>query len=451
MYKKLLLLLVSISFTGVFAQHTIHGKMTPAQRYSWTILYRLDGVNQKYITDAIIKDGEFTLKVPAGSPPGIYRVLYDNTKNMYIDVLYNNEDVALEFHPEHPAEVVKFTKSDDNKLYQDYLNSSSLMHNSLDSLQIAFFQVKKEDKKKIKILHEVYEEKLIKANAIQRAYEAKSMGKLASPFIKAGNRFHSKEMIADTKAYMYKLKAHYFDFIDFNDSDLIKSSLLIDSVMEFVLFLNTSNDPKMLLDLRKNAIASAVAKISNLNLKKDVLESLIFTFSKKENIKLVNHILKEYYNKLPATVQDSKFKTKINEMLRTSVGQQAPDIVWKDNNLYNLKGHDYYLVVFWSTTCPHCLKELPKLKKYLASKADVKLKVIAIGLETNESKWDWTDEIEYYKDFIHVMGENKFKNKYVRDYSVDSTPNFFLLDADKKIINKPYEVINLQEYFDSGK
>jgi len=88
---------------------------------------------------------------------------------------------------------------------------------------------------------------------------------------------------------------------------------------------------------------------------------------------------------------------------------------------------------------------MPRLQKYLEDKPEVQ--VIAIGLETEESRIGWTDEKYYYEDFIHILGENKYENKYVKDYGVNSTPNFFLLDANKTIIAKPYDVKELKEIY----
>ena len=449
MLKKILTTLLLISVMNSFSQDVITGKMNPAGNYSWMILYKLNGVSQSYVQNTTVKDGKFSITIPKGSEPGMYRLSYDNINNRFIDVIYNKENIDLEFHPEHPIELVKFTKSKENMLFQDYIREIADVNNSLDSLQVVYFNEKGKSKK----TENLYSKKLKLSNSIQDTYEKKSTDKLSNHFIKANKRYFTTKLIKDKNAYLKSLKAHFFDYVDFNNQTLSKSSLLIDRILKYVFLLNTSNDPKMLLKLREDAVNTVVSKIHNIDLKKDVIESLMYTFAQKENTVMVKSLIQNHFNKLPVALQDYKFKNAVLDMVKTTIGQMAPEITWEEKgetkNLYSLKGSEYYIVLFWSSTCSHCLKELPVLHKYLKDKPNVK--VVAIGLETNQSKYDWIDLKYDYDDFIHIMGENKYKNQYVRDYGVSSTPNFFLLNSDKKIIAKPYDVKKLKAFFNSKK
>jgi len=460
MLKKVFLLGLIISFTSLFSQHTIKGKLTPVGKNSWAILYKLNGVNQKYVDNAnfdnkkFTKEGEFTVTVPKGYPTGMYRLLYDNENNKFIDFIYNNEDVIVEFHPDYPSQLVKYDKSDENKIFQKYIAEVSVLQNRLDSLQVAYFQTK--DKKEEIKLSTVYSTDLVELSKTQKSFETNSKDKLANHFIKASNRYFSKNLIKDTNEYLKAIKSHYFDYVDFNSSVLLKSSLLIDRVMDYVFYLNTSEDSKTLVKLRKEGIEMALSKVSKPELKKDVVESLLYTFAQQENIEMVDYLLKDHFTKLPVALQDFEFKALIKDMLKTTIGNKAPNLVWQekgeDKSLYNLnlKEKKYYLVVFWSTTCSHCLKEMPILQKYLDDKKDIQ--VIAVALETKASKIGWVDEKYYYEDFIHVLAlssdnENTYQSSYVKDYGVNSTPNFFLLNSDKTIISKPYDVKELKEVY----
>lgn len=451
MFKKILLIVILIAFTSTFAQDTIHGKMIPAKKYSWIILYKLNGVNQKYVANSTVTNGEFTIEIPKGSTPGMYRVLYDNNNNKFIDVIYNNESIDFEFHPNYPAELVKFEKSDENKLYQEYIEKISSVQNNLDSIQVVYFKTK--DTKEEKKLTKIYTENLKNAITLQSSFEEKTNDKLASHYVKASKRYYSNTLIKDTNEYLEKIKAHFFDYVDFSNPNLAKSSLLIDRVMDYVMYLNTSDDIETLIKLRKDAIATVLSKIEAAKFKKDIIESLAYTFGQQENAIMVAYLFDNHYSKLPISLQDFEFKKVVMDMLKTTIGQQAPNIVWqekrKDKTLYKLKGHKYYLVVFWSSTCPHCLQELPRLQKLLEGRSDIK--TIAIGLETEESKLAWKEETFYYENFIHILGTNKYKNKYVDDYGVTSTPNFFLLNENKTIIEKPYDVKALKKIFEDIK
>ena len=459
MLKKVFLLGLIISFTNLFSQHTVKGKLTPVGKHSWVILYKLNGVNQKYVDYANLdnkkftKEGAFTVQIPKDSPAGMYRLLYDNKNNKFIDFIYNNEDVTLEFHPDYPAQLVKYAQSDENKLYQNYIEKIASLQNKLDSIQVVYFQTK--DKKQEATLSDLYSKNLTVLHNTQSTFEENSKGKLAYNFIKANKRFYADHLIKDTKEYLNTIKKHYFDNVDFNNKTLTKSSILIDRIMDYVFYLNTAKNTETLIKLRKEGVDTALSKIDNASFKKDAIESLLYTFAQKEDLKMVAYLFKNHFDKLPVGLQDFDFKKMIQDMLKTTIGNKAPNIVWKDlkgkeHNLYKLKGKKYYLVVFWSSTCPHCTKEMPILNDYIKDKTDVQ--VIAVGLETKASKIDWVDVKYDYDTFMHVLAlsssdESVFKSKYVEDYGVDGTPNFYLLDSDKNIIAKPYDVKELKEVY----
>lgn len=88
---------------------------------------------------------------------------------------------------------------------------------------------------------------------------------------------------------------------------------------------------------------------------------------------------------------------------------------------------------------------MPKLKTFVNSQEKGKFKVIAIGLE--DERASWADESSFYPDFIHVLGLEKWDNEIGNLYDVSSTPTFFVLNKDKRIIGKPYGVKELIEFY----
>jgi len=126
-------------------------------------------------------------------------------------------------------------------------------------------------------------------------------------------------------------------------------------------------------------------------------------------------------------------------------------INWQDfsgnHDLYSLKGYKYYLVLFWSSTCSHCLHEIPILYKYIKDKKAIK--VIAVGLESGPNPWN--KEMQKYPNFIHVFGANKWQNKFSKAYNIHATPTYIILDADKNIISKPYGEADVKKFFDNLK
>ena len=106
---------------------------------------------------------------------------------------------------------------------------------------------------------------------------------------------------------------------------------------------------------------------------------------------------------------------------------------------------EYYVVVFWSSTCSHCLHEIPILESFVKTREKGFVKVVAVGLEDDDKTWPNT--IKQFPDFIHVLGLGKWDNKIGDDYDVTATPTYFILDKAKRIIDKPDDVEALKSFF----
>lgn len=450
MLKKILLILVLISFTAN-AQHSLHGKMKPVKDYSYIILNQLSSVNKKYIANAVVTNGEFKIEIPKGSAPGVYRLEYDVNKNLFIDFFYNNEEIDFEFHPDYPSTLVTFSKSNENKLYQEYLDEISVVNNKLDSVQVKYFQTK--NLKENKVLTKIYTKELVNLKKIQEKFKKKSEGKLVKHYIKANKRHYKEELIKDTDEYLKNLKTHYYDNIDFSNEALTKSSFLIDKVMDYVLYLTNSKDPKTLITLHQKAITESLDKIKPLELKNDIMQSILYLFAQRQNKAVTDYIFKNHFNKLPVALQDLEFKKMIKDLFKTTIGEAAPNIKWdvygKPFSLASLKKSEYYVILFWGSTCTHCLKEVPKFNEFLTTHKNIK--ALAIGIEDEKSKVGWKEETFELAHMTHILGlsetSNKWDNIYVRDYGITGTPSYFVLDSNKKIIAKPYDFVALQEFF----
>jgi len=69
-------------------------------------------------------------------------------------------------------------------------------------------------------------------------------------------------------------------------------------------------------------------------------------------------------------------------------------------------------------------------------------KVVAIGLEDDANNWQ--KEIKNFQDFTHVLGLERWNNSIANAYNINATPSYILLDKDKKIIAKPFDLESLR-------
>ncbi|MFK5890157.1 MAG: TlpA disulfide reductase family protein [Flavobacteriaceae bacterium] len=444
MFRKYLFLLIFIGF-GLQAQHTVKGTLINPGNQSWVILYRVNGFQQNYVAQVSIKEGRFTFNLDAKAQPGVYRLLYKSNKTDFLDFIYNKEDIELSFNPKDPSNTINFSKSNENNMFKKYANNIAVPQSKVDSLQLLYFQPA--DVTKNAKIRRDYTKYLKEVNTVQQRYETLSKDMLTYHFIKASKRYNATLPFKDPSHYLASIKAHFFDAIDFNSLQLLNSTLINDRINDYIFYVNVSQNPQTQNNLFKKSINTVFAKINNSTLKKDLTYNLIKRFSNKDNKTITEFLLSNYFDKLPAKDQDLAYKNRVLNEMKTVVNAKAPNITWQDfsgnHSLYELTGAKYYLIVFWSSTCSHCLHEIPILYTYIKDKKDVK--VVAVGLESGPNPWN--TEMNKYPNFIHVFGKNKWQNKFSKAYNIHATPTYIILDADKNIIDKPYGVEDVKKYF----
>lgn len=440
--KKILAFIFLISAFAQ-AQHTITGTMSPTIKSDWVILYKIEGARQTFVKNTKIKIDSFTVEgkkqalgsfnftLPENTKVGAYRITYRLEGAGFVDFIYNKEDVNFGFHPEYPNQSVTFTTSKENIIYKTYLDQIARAQQNLDSIQVTALQNPNLD------LKSEYKTALNNVNSVQKEYLDASKGMYVQPFIKASLRNSPSEIISTPQEYMSNMIDTFFDRMDFNNKTLLNSSFLVDRIADYVFSINYSDDAATQQKLYKESVDYVFSKIETIPFKKDVIEFLIGEFEASMNLELIDYLFENHYNKLPIGIQSKKFKEGKLSLFAAEVGRIAPDFSWKENDktltLSKLDNAQNYLLIFWSTTCSHCLREIPEIHKFLNE--NKKVKVIAFSLEKED--FGWKEFKKSLPNWHHVLGLNKWQNKTARTYNIVSTPSYFVLNADKKIIAKP--------------
>lgn len=452
MIKKLLaLLILTSSFTH--AQYTVKGTMTPPLKSDWVILYKVEGAKQKFVKNTTIKIdsvtvenkkravGNFEFSFPENAESGAYRITYRMKAAGYLDFIFNKEDVKFSFNPDYPDQSVVFSSSKENNMYTNYLEAIAKGQQKLDSVQIQKLQNPAADVTK------AYKKAFENLNAIQKKYLKKSKNSYIAPFIKASFRANSSVAYSTIQMYMTNMSETFFNDIDFNNKTLLNSSFLVDRITDYVFYVNISNDYKTQQNLYKSSINTVLAKITDAPFKKDVIEFLIGQFEMSKNIQTIDFLFKNHYNKLPEGLQNKKFIAEKEALFAAEVGRIAPDFSWKEGKktlkLSTLNSAENYILVFWSTDCSHCLREIPDLHTFM--KDNKKTKVVAFSLEKEAFMWD-NYKLNLY-GWHNVLGLGKWENKTAKTYQIFGTPTYFILDKDKKIIAKPDTIEDLKKFF----
>lgn len=440
MIKKIFFLFAILP-SLLLAQNTIKGTFTPAEQFKFAFLYQVTAETSIFVDNANIKeDGSFVFTLKKSQAPGTYRIVYAQPQDQYnFDFIYNNEDIELAFDLEKG---LSFVTSEENKLWNSYNNSMSLIGQSINKFYNSGETKEKDFKKIIKIL-----------NSTQSEFEKAAEGKLVLNFITASQPYAPENLITPTK-FTENARKQYFNHINFGNPVLQNSNFLIEATLNYVF---NFVDKKDTINSYNNNVDKVVEAIgNNPKIKKILLEILWNQFAQEDIEPVANHIATKHLLAIAEAGNDKELTQQLKEFKNASIGNIGHDfeIVIFDKegdatvkNMHDLDEADNYLVIFWSTTCSHCLEEIPELQKKVKTLEKGQLKVIAIALD--DFKYRWNDMTYDYPEFYHVFGEGKWNNPIGNSYNVMSTPSYFVLDKDKIIIKKPSDLKAFESYFDT--
>jgi len=426
--KSILTLIILTLFISVRAQQTISGTFSPAKDYQWLIAYRLKSGSQVYVADTAIKNGEFTLKMPKDAQKGMYRIVYAvPQEEFYFDVIFNgDEDINLNFDIENG---VRFNNSKANEDFTSYFKKIETVERKL----IDYYKNQSNDKKQyLKIVGEL--------KNVQESYEKQSKESIVNHFIIANSPYIPKK-VETLEEYLIHKKDTYFDSIDLKEPVLQASSYLTDKIVNYVvtaLPLKQMSSTDTELELQKNieTVASHLKDV-NATYSTAAYYNLWLQLSSSTYHLASDYLYNKYLKPLATTTKQNQLIEDIETYNRLRIGAVAPEITWQEDGvskkLSTLEEKPNYLLVFWSSTCSHCLRELPKLHKQLKDNSNIT--VIAVGLENDD--YNWKVEAPKLSNFIHVIALKKWESTYAKTYAIQETPSYFILDKHKKIIEKP--------------
>ncbi|WP_299115113.1 thioredoxin-like domain-containing protein [uncultured Winogradskyella sp.] len=409
---------------------SVKGTFSPAEDFSYAFLYQATPEGANYVNRGQLdREGNFEIPLDSTVAPGIYKIVYaiPPEENNFDFIYDGKETVAFNFSYDKGVE---FTESEENKLWNSYLHSMDMVNQTISN----YYSKANTDEEGFNSIFKVVKD-------TQLAYEESANGRLVSAFIMA-NRPYIPTMYEDISTYSNNLKNNFLSHIDFSNYLLQSSSFLVDRVTSYVFDIVDSPSNTTY----KKHVDDVAHSISDFDLviKANLIEILWQRFVTLENHELANYITDKYLLQLAKKTENKVLAETINSYKNTSLGTKAPNFEISSGEdtttLHDLKGSEYYLLVFWSSGCGHCLNELPKVKALVAKKSNIK--VVAFGLEGEPTQW--TEAIKNYPDFIHNIGLGKWENPIVKTYGVAATPMYFLLSADKIIMAKPYAFEDLE-------
>ncbi|MFD0796198.1 TlpA family protein disulfide reductase [Maribacter chungangensis] len=436
----IVLFIFLFSLTGL-AQHSISGNFTPSTDFKWLILYQLTPGSQRYVTDTAIKEGYFKLELPENASVGMYRIVYAVPQDeFYIDVIYNGkEDIEFNFNLEEGIHVIA---SEENKTYYNYFSEI----NTVDKELSDFYAAKNNDKKE-------FSEIAKKISEVQARYEVKAGDLLVHQFV-SSNLPYIPETYENFDTYNTIRKKRYFDALDVTNALLQSSGFLEQKLSNYVFSALPSNgqnnEPIQDTILVNVDVVSKKLSDTPVPFRTEVFHDLWKTASENNLYAVSDTIFDAYLKDLATQNGDQALVDAIELSSRLRIGAVSPEISWEENGttktLLGLQGAEKYVLVFWSSTCSHCLKELPLL--HTALKTYDNVTVVAVGLEDDDTYWN--KEIMNLPNFKHAIALGKWESDHAKLFGIQQTPTYFILDTEKRFLAAPEDDKEVVEFLDKN-
>ena len=265
--------------------------------------------------------------------------------------------------------------------------------------------------------------------------------------------FKGKEDEVVLAQWNYTLK-HYFDNIDLGDPRLLRTPDLFHSVHQYVTELQVQRPDSLI-----RSIDFVLAKMQPApETYKNYLIHFLNFYAKSQIIGMdavYVHLALNYYAQGKASWMD---KNQLESIIQSAqdlnpllIGKTAPTLVLQDRNgashaLQDIQSK-FVLLVFWS---PHSTRSKNDLR-YLSSIQDelTRLGISCVFVcnqfdeEIDMSCWPHVDGAGL--DFgLHLADYDK-SSSFQKHFNIKTTPNCYLLDAEKKIVSKQFGATQLME------
>ena len=396
---------------------------------------------------------------------GLYLIYID--QDHYFDFLLgDDQELQISADRNHLPASVAFQGSEDNRVFLEYknylqtkraelqkeqsrLNASS---SSADTLAVV------ERQKEINSQMEAFMDGI--ATEHKELFVSDFVGATREP-IPPESLLTGERSFDDSVRYFY-YREHYFDFFNPFDVRLLHTPLYEGKIKNYI----SRAVPQHPHSLKVAVDYLLQGSRSNEELYRYMLITLFNHFAESKFIGMdgVYFHIAEYYYIPDAHWSSPDFLSTLEENLAknkpTLIGQPAPNLIMRevpeehfgmaaqdtaikkdphigqDFLIHDLKAK-FTILYFWEADCGHCQVSTPELHGVYSRLRDKDVTVISVHvINSVEGKEKWVDFVNEHQLFGWVNCWSPYSNEFRSLYNLQSYPQLFVLDQEKKIIAK---------------
>jgi len=483
MLKNTLLLALLASVTITHAQDKRRLQFTIDGTAHDTIYLANYYGNKLYYSDTTVANakGVAVFDRPSGYKAGVYAVVIPGPK--YFELIVNDPVVEMKSDTAALNEHVSVVRSEENKLFQTY---------------IRYLADKKVEAEAINKQMEAATDPIAKAGLKQRlkaldtliiTYQkdlvAKNPNTLVASIVKMSiapekTEVYKADGTLDSAASYYNYRAHFWDNTNLKDPRNLRMPVFQNKFDEYI----GKVIPQIPDTINKWADDLIQRMDDGGDLFKFAVNGITYKYETSDIMGMdavFVHMAQTYYcptdgSKSRVDWMSAEKMDKLCERARKEapliIGAQGKDIILPDTTEANWLSYykmpeKYVLIIFWDPHCGHCKKVLPTIHEDWKEKLKpLDVGVFAVAKATDSTLFhDWKQFIrENDLDWTnvgltwHVYNEAKTASwkfipkyttieslNYADTWDVYSTPRFFLMDKNRKIVGKQLDVDQMAE------
>ncbi len=406
---------------------------------------------KKYVQDTAkvnssgiaVFQGDSTLK------QGIYLIILPS--KTYFEILVSdNQKFEVKTELNNLLEKLSFTNSKENSIFADYQRFMVEQQKAMtiyqskyktvtaktDSVKIMQDKIKALDKK----VNDYWNSIIVNNPNALISLIVKTMKVVEIPEFKIPGNAKNADSLKWVMGYHYN-KVHFFDNIPLSDPRLLRTPILEGRLNAFF--------DRVLIPSPDSITPEAIKIIETSKANKEVFQYMLsYLVNKFQTSNIMGFdavfvtLAEKYYLSGQAWWADKKILEKIQERVTALkpnlVGNQCPNLSLPDmagvtRTISSLKAK-ITVVYFWDSSCSHCKKVTPALKKIYDKFKSKGFEVYAVYTQGNQP-----EVIEYISknnlNWINVW-DPALNSNFRNLFDIYSTPVIYVLDANKKIIAK---------------
>ena len=396
---------------------------------------------------------------------GLY-LIYIDPQHYFDFLLGDDQNIQINAQKDQLPGSVTFKGSEDNQVFLEYKNFLQAKREELETVQSSLnIESTASDtlaavdrQKELNSEMDAYMDAIGSEHA--DLFVSVFVGATREPFppeaLLTGERRHD-----DSIRYFY-YREHYFDRFDPFDARLLHTPLYEGKIKNYISRAVPQHPDSLIVAVDYLLQGSKV----NNELYRYMLITLFNHFAESKFIGMdaVYFHIAEFYYIPDATWSSPEFLNTLKENLEknkpTLIGQTAPNLIMRQvpDEHFGMAAEDttikkdphigqdflihdvqaeYTILYFWEADCGHCQKSTPILYEIYTRLKDKDVKVISVHvINSVEGKEKWVDFVNEHQLFGWINCWSPYSNDFRSLYNLQSYPQLFVLDRDKKIIAK---------------